>query len=353
MCPNLFVSFMAAPLKRGSNPENGRSISKQRHGHDRQAIETIRRRETHTRRQQGERRRDQSTRPSPPRQTQRPLQQQQLPTPMITPSSSTLSLNAQVEHARSLPMERTPSGNSIISDNTFEPRHDNTLPTCSDEQAARWVEEHFKRLPPHGKSERILRHLINSRVPVDSDALDGILTTADCVFFNGVLSGRVRWEWSHPSQERYKTELIGTTALRPAAQGGYETLIILSAPILRNPAYDRRLLLSAFLHELIHCYLFILCGFRARIKGGHTHGFHQIAEIIDTWVGVDNLRLCNMKANLNHFRKDRPNFEDPRMEGMRNGRHSHEGCNQSPRPERDFEEGVVSTLPIRSVDGYI
>jgi hypothetical protein len=239
-------------------------------------------------------------------------------------------------------MERTPSGNSIISDNTYEPRHIYTL-THSDDDAARRVQVHFRQLPPHGKQERYLRNLIDSKVAIDNDALHSIRTAVDSVFFNGVLSGRVIWEWSHQSDERYKTELIGTTALRPAVQGGYETLIVLSKPILKDPAYDRRLVLSAFIHELIHCYLFILCGFDARMKGGHTKGFHIIAEIIDKWVGVDNLRLCNMKANLNHFRLDRGRVRDSRMEAVRDEWHSHEGCNQSPTPGSRCENaGVIN-----------
>jgi hypothetical protein len=247
-------------------------------------------------------------------------------------------------------MERTPSGNSIISDKTYEPLHNYTL-TFSDEEAAGRVKSHFRRLPPHGKYERILRNLVESRGSIDKDALDGILTAADSVFFGGVLAGRVRWDWSHPSQQRYETELIGTTALRPAAQGGYETLIVLSDPILNNPNYDRRLILSVFLHELIHCYLFILCGFDARMKGGHTAGFHAIAGVIDKWVGPGYLRLCNMKANLNHFRSDPPaRILDPRLEGL--SRHTHDGCNQSPRPNMEHLEDVI-VVRSSGYDDYV
>jgi hypothetical protein len=247
---------------------------------------------------------------------------------------------SHIEHAKGkgITMERTPSGNSIMSDTPFEQHaHTNTL-TYRDEEAARRVEYHFKRLPSHRKHKRYLRTLIKRDDPLDDgdlddNALDSILTTADSVFFDGALSGRVQWEWS--SQDRYRTELIGTTALRRCIdRDGFETLIVLSEPILKDPKYDRRLLLSAFLHELVHCYLFILCGFEARTEGGHTKGFHAIAKIIDDWVGEGYLSLCNMKANLNHFRKDRPaRVVDPRME-MR--RHGHEGCNQSPRPEDNF-----------------
>jgi hypothetical protein len=323
-----------AGFPRGLSPEESRSNSRNRYHHDRQPIDSARRRESHSRSPYSEWHRDQSSHRSPPRHNQR-SSPQQLPSPMTTPSSSTPSLNGPVEYAGSFQMERTPSGNSIISDNTFEPRHKNTF-TYSDEEAARKVEIHFKRLPHHGKHERILRNLIESQTPIDAAALDSILTAADSVFFGGVLSRRVRWEWSHPLQERYQTELIGTTALRPAAQGGYETLIVLSAPILQHPDYDRRLLLSAFLHELVHCYLFIRCGFGARLQGGHTDGFHTIASIIDRWAGNGDLRLCNMKANLNHFRNDRGRVMETRLEIPRD--HSHDGCNQSPRPPRDYLE---------------
>jgi hypothetical protein len=234
-----------------------------------------------------------------------------------------------------------------MSDTPFEQRPDNTL-NYRDEEAARRVEYHFSRLPSHSKHERILRKLIKRDDPLDEGTLDnraleGILTAADSVFFDGVLSGRVQWEWS--SLDRYRTELIGTTALRRCSdRDGFETLIVLSEPILTDPKYDRRLLLSAFLHELVHCYLFILGGFEARAQGGHTKGFHRISEIIDNWVGGGYLSLCNMKANLNHFRKNRDcavpvQILDPRIEGWRsnwNGRHGHEGCNQSPRPEREY-----------------
>lgn len=243
-------------------------------------------------------------------------------------------------------MERTPSGNSIMSDAPlhYSSHHDSNTLTYADSEAARRVEFHFqnKRLSSssHRKHERILKKLIRRGAPLDTgslddDALAGILTTADTLFFDGVLSGRVQWEWS--SGERYRNELIGTTALRRCLdRDGFETLIVLSEPILRSPAFDRRLLLSAFLHELIHCYLFILCGFEARMQGGHTLGFHRIAGIIDKWVGEGYLSLCNMKANLDFFRR-----REERVGWGSKGeqQHEHEGCNQSPR--QDGLEGVV------------
>lgn len=250
-----------------------------------------------------------------------------------------------------------------MSDTLYEHQasSNNTLPD-RDNDAARRVEYSFKNFPSHRKHERILRKLIRRDDPlddstIDDDALLSILNSANAVFFDGVLSGRVQWEWS--SQSRYHTELIGTTALRPRANGdGFETLIVLSSPILKNPKYDRRLLLSAFLHELIHCYLFILCGFEARRERGHTKGFHDIAEIIDNWVGPGYLSLCNMKANLNHFQKD-VTVLDPRVEmslpvslpitrHMHAYGHRHEGCNQSPRPESGLD-----MLDVRSGSGYV
>ena len=237
-------------------------------------------------------------------------------------------------------MEHTASGALNLSGNVYETLHNNTLRPCSDDEAASRVRHHIRRNPPHGKHERILRRLIESREPLDrSDvkALDSTLTAADVLFFDGQLKGRVRWEWSHPEQPRYRNELIGTTALKWCAQqGGFETLIVLSDPILNHPDYDRRLLLSVFLHELIHCYLFILRGFDAKIKGGHTTGFHDIAEIVDNWVGSGYLRLCNMKANLNYFRNNPTLSTSPRYI-----RHSHEGCNQSPRSYGDKLEEMI------------
>jgi hypothetical protein len=83
--------------------------------------------------------------------------------------------------------------------------------------------------------------------------------------------------------------------------GGYETLIVLSSPILKDTKYNRRLLISTFLHEMIHSFLFITCGLKAREDGGHTPGFHKIAQIIDNWVGKEYLRLSDMEADLEHF----------------------------------------------------
>ncbi|RDW73106.1 hypothetical protein BP6252_07013 [Coleophoma cylindrospora] len=312
---------MAAYPWENPTPPASRPVSRQRYEYERRPTESCRRYEREHRRQCGEREREH--RVSPSYQTPRIRQQ---PTPPVSPGNSTHSLLSPIDDSRGLPMERTPSGNSIIADPGYEPRHNPTL-TCGDAEAARSVQNQFKSRDDNNNFVRYFRQIIEGDGELSDRDLESILAGADTAFFHKTLSGRVMWEWSHPNQSRYENELIGSTALRPASDGGYETLIVLSAPILRHPGYDRRLLLSAFLHELVHCYLFIRCGFHAREQGGHTEGFHTIAELIDKWIagcGV-HLQLCNMKANLNYFRIDRlrETFKDADL------RHRYEGCSQS------------------------
>jgi len=263
----------------------------------------------------------------------------QLPTPMTMPNSPILSLVAPPEcdgAPAMVLMERTTSGNAINPDKNFVPSHKHTF-IHTDRTAAEEVRSYFRGFRPLllQRRENELRQLVRSKELIHNDDLWRIIDLADAIFFRHHLKGRVQWEWSAPSQERYRDELIGLTALRPAVnKDGYETLIVLSEPILKNSGYDRRLLLSAFLHELVHCYLFIQCGFNARENDGHTIGFHEIVGIIDEWVGDGYLNLCNMKANLEHFRspsvlppigfrQTRPTFYE--------SEHSHRGCNRSPQ----------------------
>ncbi|KAL1844351.1 hypothetical protein VTJ49DRAFT_30 [Mycothermus thermophilus] len=217
-------------------------------------------------------------------------------------------------------MERTASGHSILPDPTEGCASTELL---EDHEAAQRVRDHlahFLRRNPDSKHERILRSIIFPRLrsdledeetayPIDNAALESIFSAANEIFFNGRLSQRVAWDWSHASAERFDRRVIGTTALRRAAAKtrGYETLIVLSSPILRDPRYSRRLLISTFLHELIHCYLFICCGFRARGCGGHTPGFRDIAAVIDGWIGEGGggLYLTRVEADLELFRVDR------------------------------------------------
>ena len=133
---------------------------------------------------------------------------------MSIAGNSTTSLKPLLEHPGSITMERTPSGNSIISDTRFEQQPNHTL-TLRDQDAAQRVLDHMRSGPSRWSHEDILKGLIKRADPhgdLDDKALAGILTTADSVFFAGALSGRVQWEWS--SDDRSKTELIGTTALR-------------------------------------------------------------------------------------------------------------------------------------------
>ena len=217
-------------------------------------------------------------------------------------------LDPEPEHFASAHfMERTHSGRSIASD----PR--SALP-CDDFSykedlaAAQRVKEYMASVRRDTKCERILKSLIHPKsikgadFPLDNEALSSIFHAANEIFFHGKLSQRVTWDWSHSSSSQYDSRIIGTTALRAAKRGGYETLIVLSSPILKDTQYNRRLLISTFLHELIHSYLFICCGFKARNCGGHTAGFKKIADMIDQWAGRGILHLCDMEADLEQFR---------------------------------------------------
>lgn len=210
-------------------------------------------------------------------------------------------------------MERTESGLSISSDSSIYTTfayEDNEL--LDDDKAAWLVEKHllnYRRRAHRSRHERILRSLIQPRsrdaeFSIDNAALESIFSAANEIFFYGRLSRRVTWDWSHSSSAQYQNQIIGTTALRRSRlQKGFETLIVLSHPILNDKKYNRRLLISTFLHELIHSYLFICCGFKARHCGGHTTGFRRVAELIDQWAGSDTLHLQNMEADLDDFKQ--------------------------------------------------
>lgn len=230
--------------------------------------------------------------------------------------SFTLDVHFQAEDVAVWPvaragMERTASGHSISDDLTDHRPASTEL--LEDAAAAQRVREHmttFKRRNPDSKHERVLRNIISpktaaSTYPLDNEALESIFLAANEIFFHGRLSKRVTWDWSHSSSPHYDSSIIGTTALRRASNRGFETLIVLSSPILQDRKYSRRLLISTFLHELIHSYLFICCGFRARHCGGHTPGFHSIARLVDDWAGPDSfLYLSKTDADLSCFRAE-------------------------------------------------
>lgn len=240
---------------------------------------------------------------------------------LTTPGSSHVSLSLSAESRDLWPvqwpgaaMEKTASGLSISADLSGHGLgRCGAMPMMEDEVAAQRVKEHvasFRRSPTNSQAERILKSLIQPRsreaeFPIDDVALENIFLAANAIFFNGQLARRVTWDWSHSSSPQYDSRVIGTTALRESRSGGYETLIVLSRPILADKKYNRRLVISTFLHELIHSYLFICCGFRARQCGGHTEGFRLIAEIIDDWAGRETLHLREMEANLERFRQER------------------------------------------------
>ncbi|APA09386.1 hypothetical protein sscle_05g041560 [Sclerotinia sclerotiorum 1980 UF-70] len=301
----------------------------------------------------------------------RPILQyhQRTPTAMKTPIPCFPPPSPPVDIYVAPTMERTLSGHSIVSDHNISMPppviHDHTI--LSDDQAANLIEHHFRYDPPpdHYYLEVELQNLL-LKAHLSDRAIDRIIYLVDTIFFHNSLHNRVRLSWSSPEQPRYSSELIGTTALRLASFGGFETLIVLSEPILRDPKYDRRLLLSALLHELVHCYLFVKCGWEAKQMGGHTDGFHRVVGVIDAWVerwiGRDWLRLCSMRANLEFFRvhtevcvplsrgvgeerrtsawEDNGNGngngevrERERSWGIHHhGHHRHSGCGQSPGP---------------------
>ncbi|KAK2028913.1 hypothetical protein LX32DRAFT_380858 [Colletotrichum zoysiae] len=252
-------------------------------------------------------------------------------------------------------MERTASGLSISSDtNIYSAQNDDDdLTLLDDDAAARLVEDRLhlgRRRTKDTQHERILRSLIRPRsrdaeFSIDNAALESIFSAANEIFFHNSLSQRVTWDWSHASSAQYKDHIIGTTALRRSKMGGFETLIVLSNPILKNRQYNRRLLISTFLHELIHSYLFIKCGVKARECGGHTAGFRRIAELIDLWAGSDNLHLRDMEADLDHFREDQEYFPADDMSSMNTafravfpGVHENLGPSHHTRYEHQYHE---------------
>lgn len=207
-------------------------------------------------------------------------------------------------------LERTSSGLSIAPEDEDGDARSNYSDMKKDQQAAHRVERHFAQYHKPGrdsKAERILKSLISPRsspgreFEIDDAALNNIFRATNEIFFFGCLRNRVRWDWSDVSNKQYHTQIVGTTALRAAQDGGYETLIVLSQSYRNDRRYNRRLLISTFIHELIHSYLFIRCGFKAKRFGGHTMGFHRIARLIDEWAGPDTLFLSNMEADLDDF----------------------------------------------------
>lgn len=170
----------------------------------------------------------------------------------------------------------------------------------TDDEAFRRVMWCFKK-HKNGFAGRVIRKLLKDELTLGLESLDTIMVATDNVFFDGKLRGRVHWRWSDAGEEGYESELLGTTRPQYSVETGIEARIVLSTPLLKSGRYSHDLLLSTFVHELVHCYLFICCGDQAQQDGGHTPGFQQIVHLINNWIGNSRLRLCNMKADLDHF----------------------------------------------------
>lgn len=221
--------------------------------------------------------------------------------------------SAPTANFTSTSMERTASGLSISSDpSIYTPIEPNPESYLSDLEAASIVLKNIASSHHNSQPSRILHSLVHPssgpnypEFTLDNDALTSIFHAANGLFFGSRLSKRVTWDWTseEDGNPQYDAQIIGTTALRRCEQlGGYETLIVLSSPILKDTRYNRRLLIATFLHEMIHSYLFITCGMKAGAQGGHTEGFRRIAEGIDEWVGGRVvLRLGEVEADLGRF----------------------------------------------------
>lgn len=166
----------------------------------------------------------------------------------------------------------------------------------TDEKASRRVEMCFKKRQ-NQLAGRILWKQLNCEQALGQESLDNIRYDTDTVFFGGMLRGKVKWRWSEEGEEEYENELLGSTTPQYSSETGIEARIVLSRPLLLSGRYSRDLLLSTFIHELVHCYLFICCGDQAQKDGGHTPGFQRIVQLINGWIGNSRLRLCSMKAD--------------------------------------------------------
>ncbi|KAI9806417.1 MAG: hypothetical protein M1833_003604 [Piccolia ochrophora] len=186
----------------------------------------------------------------------------------------------------------------------FRSDHPTSDRVPSDEEAAECVIRHFINrhlVPRQLRAEASLIRLVLSS-PLCEARIEDVVHLADVVFFEDLLASKVEWHWSNPTQSRFRVDVLGTTEVRPDANGDFETRVTLSKPMLQNPAYGQRLVLSAIFHEMIHSYLFIRRGFEARCEGGHSQGFREIARLIDDWVGDERyLQLYLTKANLESF----------------------------------------------------
>ncbi|KAN0094209.1 hypothetical protein V8E51_017393 [Hyaloscypha variabilis] len=199
-----------------------------------------------------------------------------------------------------------------VSRPTTHQNHAKEAPNMDDEpdslakSAAQKFLDHIERGPTSRRNEDIFISLIKGDC-LDDGVLDAIITSADTIFFGGSLSGRIQWEWS--SQDKYRSNLLASTALRrPMDRDGFQTLIGLSEPIFKDPKYDRRLLLLVFLQNMIKCYIFLQCGFKAKTRERKVRmkAFDIIAPRIHAWIEeryTGSLNLHVGKGDLKAFEK--------------------------------------------------
>jgi tRNA A-37 threonylcarbamoyl transferase component Bud32 len=199
------------------------------------------------------------------------------------------------------------------ADNSFSPKPGLYRPykTSSIQEAVRRVELEVQHRWSKTRLQTMLQGIISGTWLVDDDALDSIVTIANKAFFHEALSGRVEWHWSQ--EYPYNWACISSTGVRPSANGGYETSIMLSARLraLEQESEDRAVLIRVFLHELIQCFLFISCGIRDGRWNERADAIRNIAEALDRWIenidyGLSGTRgIVHSGLNLSGIRMTR------------------------------------------------
>lgn len=184
----------------------------------------------------------------------------------------------------------------------------------TDNEAADAVIRHFTNRyndPRQMDAEKHLERLVCSPL-LRKDDVHNVLRCADDLFFEGLLRPDVMFSWSEhlvgeiDLRAAPDLDIIGTTQIQQQENRTFRARIVLSSSMLQNSAYDRRLVLSAVLHEATHAYLFVRLGLAAKCDNGHTEGFFTIAGLIDEWFDrcgghPGYLRLLHPEADLECF----------------------------------------------------
>jgi len=171
--------------------------------------------------------------------------------------------------------------------------------TLSIREVVRRVELEVQHRWSKPRLRTMLQGIISGTWLVDDDALDSIVTIANKAFFLEALSGRVEWHWSQ--EYPYNGACTSSTGVRPSANGGYETSIMLSARLrdFEQESEDRAVLIRVFLHELIQCFLFISCGIRDGRWNERADAIRNIAEAMDRWIGNIGYDLSGTRVIVN------------------------------------------------------